>query len=97
MYILNNTYKLTYILEYLPPPRSFHWPLWFPYFANSRRDGYDFDATWDDELVQRHYKAIMSVFEDAGEVCIRALNLNLRRDLAKTAIRISMVAPRNYR
>lgn len=22
---------------------------WFPYFANYRRDGYDFDARWDDE------------------------------------------------
>ena len=31
---------------------------WFPYFANARRDGYDFDAAWDDELVQRRYKAI---------------------------------------
>ena len=37
---------------------------WFPYFANSRRDGYDFDAAWDDELVQRRYKAIMDLFED---------------------------------
>ena len=26
---------------------------WFPCFANARRDGYDFDAAWDDELVQR--------------------------------------------
>ena len=26
---------------------------WFPYFANARRDGYDFDAAWDDGLVQR--------------------------------------------
>ena len=23
---------------------------WFPYFANYRRAGYDFDARWDDEL-----------------------------------------------
>ena len=39
---------------------------WFPCFANARRDGYDFDAAWDDELVQRRYKAIMDVFEDGG-------------------------------
>ncbi len=40
---------------------------WFPYFANARRDGYDFDAAWDDELVQRRMKAIMDQFEDGGE------------------------------
>ncbi len=40
---------------------------WFPYFANARRDGYDFDAAWDDELVQRRYKAIMDICED-GDV-----------------------------
>ncbi|MCR5689612.1 MAG: hypothetical protein K6G71_05110 [Clostridiales bacterium] len=39
---------------------------WFPYFANARRDGYDFDSAWEDELVQRRYKAIMDVFEDGG-------------------------------
>ena len=39
---------------------------WFPYFANARRDGYDFDAAWDDELVQRRFKAIMDICEDGG-------------------------------
>ena len=39
---------------------------WFPYFANARRDGYDFDAAWDDELIQRRYKAIMDICEDGG-------------------------------
>ena len=39
---------------------------WFPYFANARREGYDFDAAWDDELVQRRYKAIMDICEDGG-------------------------------
>ena len=39
---------------------------WFPYFTNARRDGYDFDAAWDDELVQRRYKAIMDICEDGG-------------------------------
>ncbi len=40
---------------------------WFPYFANARRDGYDFDAAWDDGLVQRRYKAIMDICGDGGE------------------------------
>ncbi|MGX8714850.1 MAG: AlkZ-related protein [Lachnospiraceae bacterium] len=40
---------------------------WFPYFVNARRDGYDFDAAWDDGLVQRRYKAIMDLFEDGRQ------------------------------
>lgn len=40
---------------------------WFPYFANARRNGYDFDAAWDDELVQCRHKAIMDHFADGGE------------------------------
>ena len=40
---------------------------WFPYFANARREGYDFDAAWDDERVQRRYKAIMDLLEDGSE------------------------------
>lgn len=39
---------------------------WFPYFANARRDGYDFDAAWDDGLAQRRMKAIMDICEDGG-------------------------------
>ena len=39
---------------------------WFPCFANARRDGYDFDAAWDDGLMQRRYKAIMDICEDGG-------------------------------
>lgn len=36
---------------------------WFPVFANYRRDGYDFDARWDDELANIRCKKIMDVFE----------------------------------
>lgn len=36
---------------------------WFPCFANYRRDGYDFDARWDDELANIRCKKIMDVFE----------------------------------
>lgn len=36
---------------------------WLPYFANYRRDGYDFDARWDDELTSIRHKKIMDVIE----------------------------------
>ena len=39
---------------------------WFPYFVNARRNGYDFDAAWEDGLMQRRYKAIMDICEDGG-------------------------------
>lgn len=35
---------------------------WLPYFANYRRDGYDFDALWDDEKASRRQKKIMDLF-----------------------------------
>lgn len=37
---------------------------WFPYFANMRRDGYDFDALWDDGKASMRQKAIMDIFAD---------------------------------
>lgn len=37
---------------------------WFPYFANMRRDGYDFDALWDDEKASLRQKKIMDLFGD---------------------------------
>ncbi|MDO4633910.1 MAG: hypothetical protein Q4B01_08655 [Eubacteriales bacterium] len=40
---------------------------WFPYFANYRRDGYDFDALWDDEKASIRQKKIMDLFEDDAE------------------------------
>ena len=36
---------------------------WFPYFANFRRDGYDFDARWEDELASLRSKKLMDPFE----------------------------------
>ncbi len=41
---------------------------WFPDFANYRRDGYDFDALWDDELASARAKKIMDQFETAEEL-----------------------------
>ena len=35
---------------------------WFPYFANYRRDGYDFDARWEDGLTNMRCKKIMDEF-----------------------------------
>ena len=35
---------------------------WLPYFANYRRDGYDFDARYDDELASIRSKKIMDQF-----------------------------------
>jgi len=37
---------------------------WLPYFVNYRRDGYDFDARWDDELATVRQKKIMDLFEE---------------------------------
>ena len=39
---------------------------WFPQFANLRRDGYDFDSLWDDELASRREKKIMDLFGEGG-------------------------------
>ncbi len=48
---------------------------WFPTFANFRRDGYDFDALWDDELTNIRQKKIMDQFEKQDEW----ISLYLRR------------------
>ena len=41
---------------------------WLPYFANHRRDGYDFDALWDDEKASIRQKKIMDLFEHQEEL-----------------------------
>ncbi len=35
---------------------------WLPYFANFRRDGYDFDSLWEDGKASRRQKKIMDLF-----------------------------------
>ena len=42
---------------------------WFPCFANYRRDGYDFDALWGDELASHRQKKIMDLFAAGQEYC----------------------------
>lgn len=39
---------------------------WFPCFANYRRDGYDFDALWDDEKASARQKKIMDLFAEGN-------------------------------
>ena len=41
---------------------------WFPHFANWRRDGYDFDSRWDEELASLRQKRIMDQFSARDEV-----------------------------
>lgn len=43
---------------------------WLPYFVNYRRDGYDFDARWEDGLANRREKKIMDYYirtDDEGD------------------------------
>lgn len=37
---------------------------WLPYFANLRRDGYDFDALWDDEKPEESAKRIYQYIKE---------------------------------
>ena len=41
---------------------------WLPYFANYRRDGYDFDSLWEDGKASRRQKKIMDLFEENNEL-----------------------------
>ncbi len=42
-------------------------PEWLPFFANHRRDGYDFDALWDEGRAPLRQKKIMDCFADGQE------------------------------
>lgn len=58
---------------------------WLPCFANARRDGYDFDAAWEDERLTRREKLIMDRLTDTdkdGEIVWRdtvILSTDLKR------------------
>jgi len=41
---------------------------WYPHFANYRRDGYDFDSRWDEELASMRSKRIMDQFTAKAEL-----------------------------
>lgn len=49
---------------------------WFPDFANYRRDGYDFDARYDDGLASFHDKELYELLEANAPV----LSKTLKRD-----------------
>lgn len=46
---------------------------WFPDFANYRRDGYDFDARYDDGLVPFRDKALYDLVEGHGPILSKEL------------------------
>lgn len=46
---------------------------YFPAFLNYRRDGYDFDARWDDELTSAKDKQIMDVFAEYSSMMTHEL------------------------
>ncbi len=50
---------------------------WFPDLANFRRDGYDFDALWDDGLARAVDKRIYDEIAARGEIVSRELKLRL--------------------
>lgn len=41
---------------------------WLPYFANFRRDGYDFDSLWEDGKANMRQKRIMDCFDYDTEI-----------------------------
>ena len=58
---------------------------WLPYFANFRRDGYDFDARWEDGLASRREKSVMDLLtgrDEDGDIIypeIRILSTDLKK------------------
>lgn len=46
---------------------------WFPDFANFRRNGYDFDARFDDELASYKDKGVYDVIAESGEILSKTL------------------------
>ncbi len=55
---------------------------WFPVFANYRRDGYDFDARWDDGLVSKKDKDVYDLISQNGRIISKQIKraLNYRKD-----------------
>ena len=46
---------------------------WFPYFANLRRDGYDFDARYEDGLAARKDKEVYDTLTEHGTLLSKEL------------------------
>ena len=60
---------------------------WLPYFANYRRDGYDFDARWEDGLAGYREKRIMDCLtgRDADGEMVFRMDETLSTELKKKA------------
>lgn len=60
---------------------------WLPYFVNFRRDGYDFDARWEDGLANQREKKIMDLLvgRDADGDIVFQDNQILSTELKKMA------------
>lgn len=57
---------------------------WLPFLANYRRDGYDFDALWDDEKASLRAKRIMDIFgEDNADAEIFSNELKQKAGFGK--------------
>ncbi|MDO4650163.1 MAG: hypothetical protein Q4B26_16100 [Eubacteriales bacterium] len=56
---------------------------WFPYFANARRDGYDFDALWDDEKASMRQKKIMDLFADDPDTELYSFEIKKKAGFGK--------------
>ena len=54
---------------------------WIPDFANFRRDGYDFDARWDDGLASYKDKELYEAIANEGTILSKRLKeaLNYRK------------------
>lgn len=50
-------------------------PRWFPDFANYRRDGYDFDARFDDGLASIHDKELFELLDANAPIMSKQLKL----------------------
>ena len=57
---------------------------WFPVFANYRRNGYDFDALYDDGMASARSKKIMDAFElDEDAVSLELMTNELRSKVGR--------------
>lgn len=55
---------------------------WLPYLANVRRDGYDFDALWEDGKASRRQKMIMDLFLEEDESLVKEFYSNELKEKA---------------
>ncbi|MCR4839930.1 MAG: hypothetical protein K5848_00150 [Lachnospiraceae bacterium] len=59
--------------KFLKNKAMFVSPKWFPDFANFRRDGYDFDARYDDGLASFHDKELFELLDGMSPVVSKLL------------------------